>query len=158
MIKADLQHYEQEKLSYHPVFAKAIDYLKNTDLSDMPVGKVELDGDRMFLAVSEYMTKPRSEVDFENHARYIDIQYIISGSEVIECARMQDHMIPYSDQFADKDIAFYRQVPNGQDVTLRAGDFVVLMPADLHRPCVCLEQPALVKKAVIKIDKDLIIT
>lgn len=155
MIKADLRHYEQEKLSYHPIFAKALDYLKQTDLSAMPAGRVELDGDRMFLAVSEYMTKPRSEVDFENHARYIDIQYIISGSEVIECARMQAHLKPYSDQFADQDIAFYRDVPNGQDVILRAGDFVVLMPADLHRPCVCVEHPALVKKAVIKIHKDL---
>ena len=41
--------------------AVAFDYLNNTDLSEIPLGKHEIDGEKIFAIIMEYKTKDKSE-------------------------------------------------------------------------------------------------
>ncbi len=61
-------------------FKKAFDFLKTSDLVNMPCGKYEIDGENIFAIIQEYETKPIEDGKWK-HTKYHDIQYIISGQE-----------------------------------------------------------------------------
>ncbi|MBO7144872.1 MAG: YhcH/YjgK/YiaL family protein [Salinivirgaceae bacterium] len=145
MIKDSLTNHAKYD-SLHPLFAKAFEYLSSADLADYDEGKYPIDGNDMYASVSEYVTK--SEGQLEGHIEYIDIQYIIKGSEIIGYAPKgsQKESIPYSNEH---DIAFYEG--DYEPVTLNAGEFVILYPDDLHLPCLKNGKPSVVKKVVVKV-------
>ena len=60
-------------------FKKGYDFLKNTDLMSLPVGRVDIDGDDVFASVQEYITLPETECRYEAHDKYYDIQYVAAG-------------------------------------------------------------------------------
>lgn len=61
----------------------AIDFLVKTDLSALPLGRTEINGDNVFANVMEAQAKPVEELNFEIHKKYMDIQIDIEGTEVI---------------------------------------------------------------------------
>lgn len=65
---------------------KAIDYLMTVDINTLPLGKTEIDGDRVFLQVMEARTHELTDESYEVHRDYMDIQIDIDGCEVIETA------------------------------------------------------------------------
>ena len=89
----------------NPRFAMAFDYLKNTDLINVPSGKYELDGDLIFALVQEYDTKSEEEALMESHFKYIDIQYIIEGKELMGLVTKTDHVATLVN--LEKDYASY---------------------------------------------------
>ena len=65
----------------HPRLAKAFDYLRTTDLSQLSLGRHDIVGDEVFALVQEYRTA-RIAKDFGNRiAAYIDVQHVASGAE-----------------------------------------------------------------------------
>src|SRR5579862_2731121 len=66
-----------------PLIKRAFDYLKHTDFSDMAIGKHTIDGDEIYAILQEYDTKNDADAKLEAHRKYIDVQYIISGEELI---------------------------------------------------------------------------
>lgn len=145
MVKGNLTNNGQFH-SLHPLFAKAFDYLQSTDFAEYDEGKYPIDGNDMYASISEYVTK--SDGQLEGHLEYIDIQYIVSGSEIIGYAKKNDQpeIIPYSNE---RDIAFYEGVY--EPIKVEAGDFVVFFPDDLHLPCLKCDKPSVVKKVVVKV-------
>lgn len=91
--------------SLGPAFEKAFQYLREVDPSS-PVGRVDLDGDRLFAMIQEYQSAPACEKRYEAHQRYLDIQYIVSGKEIIHHAPLSRLVIETPFQ-ADRDVAFY---------------------------------------------------
>lgn len=65
---------------------KAIDYLMTADITALPMGRTEIDGDRVFLQVMEARTRELRDDSYELHRDYMDIQIDIEGCEVIETA------------------------------------------------------------------------
>ena len=66
-------------------YAKAFEFLRRTDLGDLPLGRHEIDGDRVYAIIGENDLKPIGEVQRpEFHKRYIDVQAPISGGS--KCA------------------------------------------------------------------------
>ena len=45
--------------------SKSFDYIKTTNLKNLPAGKYPIDGENIFAFVSEYLTKPESEGKLE---------------------------------------------------------------------------------------------
>ncbi len=66
-----------QKLS--PNLATAIDYVLNTDFSQLGPGRYEVAGESVFAIVNEYSTKPPAECEPESHRQYIDIQVMLEG-------------------------------------------------------------------------------
>ena len=62
----------------------ALEYLKKTDLKSKPDGKYDILKDEIYINIQEYDTKEEQNCKWEAHKRYIDIQYMISGSDSLK--------------------------------------------------------------------------
>ena len=89
----------------HKNFQMGFDFIQRVIEENLPVGKYELDGKNVYASVQEYISKPDSE-KFEGHRNYIDIQYVVSGKERMECAesRYCSTMTAYN---PEKDVEFF---------------------------------------------------
>ena len=52
----------------------------------MEDGRHPIDGEAIFALVSTYETEPEGARSFEAHRKYIDVQYLLSGREIIHWA------------------------------------------------------------------------
>ncbi len=130
-----------------PRFRQAFDYLKSTDLASLPVGRIELDGQKMYVMVQEYTSKLKEQGRWEAHRRYVDLQFIVSGKEKMGYASLD--RLTLGDYNPDKDF----QALSGEGVLLPMGpgDFMLLWPQDAHMPGMADESPMPVRKVVVKI-------
>lgn len=113
-------------------------------------GKVELDGKNVYINFSCYETKPWEECKYETHENYLDIQYVIEGEEVVTVTTRDGlrEKAPYN---PEKDVTFYENDKQGDDCLLKAGDYVIVYPNDVHKPKAMNGKPSFVRKAVAKI-------
>lgn len=150
MVVSDLKHLDHQ-VSMTDALSKAIDFLLRPDIHLLTDGRVDIDGDRVFAIVQRYETVKTDTPRFEYHKKYIDIQYIVSGEEVIGWAPA-DRMMVTEGYDGDKDICF-GTVPNGEvtPVYLKAGQLAVLYPEDGHAPKLAADEPSHVFKIVFKI-------
>jgi YhcH/YjgK/YiaL family protein len=129
---------------------KAFNFLKNTDLSKLELKRYDIDVDNLFATVSEYTSKNEDAAKFEAHRKYIDLQYVISGKEVMNIAPLTsivEVITPYDDK---KDIEF---VTVSKVVNYKASpsNFFIFFPTDVHRPGLKDGANAQVRKIVIKV-------
>ncbi len=130
----------------HPSFEQAFTFLRSTDLTTLPNGKISIDGDAIYALVQEYQTKPVDQGKWESHQRYIDIQYIVSGVELINYQNLSSMKMGNYDSERD----FQSMTGEGQMVELSAGSFMVFFPQDAHMPGLVKNTSSLVKKVVVK--------
>lgn len=125
-------------------------FLKDKDLSSLPTGRYDLE-DGVFLNVISYDAKDRALCKYEAHLRYVDLQFILSGSECIAVAPVKELAVtvPYDEE---KDLVFYADDGKGDLYRLDGGMGLLLLPEDGHMPGIAAdaEKPA-VKKIVVKI-------
>jgi biofilm protein TabA len=134
----------------HARFAKALEILRDKTLSQKEDGKYAVDGENIYYTIQHYTTKPLNEGKLEAHRKYIDIQFLLSGEEVLGYTPLKGLTI--SEEYNPaKDIAFYKTPEQLTKVILEPGLFCILFPDDAHLPCRQLTGPEEVKKAVIKI-------
>ena len=140
-----------------PCLKQALALLSQLDLQTLPMGRTEIDGDRLFLQVLEAETLPKSQKDFEFHRRYADIHVMLSGAEHIEVGAVGQLQVtkPYS---ADADIGFGRMdAPLCLDLV--PGWFCVCLAQDAHLVGAISQAPEAradhrMKKIVVKVRLD----
>ena len=134
----------------HPCFPKAFEILKNQTLNKKQDGKYPVDGEKIYYTIQCYTTKPQNAENLEAHRKYIDIQFLLSGQELLGYAPLKGLTIAekYNPQ---KDIAFFDAPKDFTKVTLKPGLFCILFPSDAHLPGCHLAKPSDVRKIVIKI-------
>ncbi|MGA2070753.1 MAG: YhcH/YjgK/YiaL family protein [Sedimentisphaerales bacterium] len=134
----------------HARFAKAFEILTDKTLSQKEDGKYAVDGDNIYYTIQRYTTKPLSEGKLEAHRKYIDIQFLLEGREILGYAPLKGLTTAevYNPQ---KDIAFFNTPKEITKVILELGLFCILFPDDAHLPCRQLAGPEEVLKVVIKI-------
>lgn len=126
---------------------KALNYIRTTDLVNAEIGKYEIEGEHVFALVQEYKSKNPEDAKLESHYKHIDIQYIISGEEMMGLSTLKDQ-IPHT-VLEEKDVAFYQN--NSTPYKLEEGMFAILFPSDLHCPGMKCTENSNVKKLVVKI-------
>jgi YhcH/YjgK/YiaL family protein len=128
---------------------QAFHFLKSANLKSLPLGKQELEGEHLFVNVQEYYGKQKSDALYESHKKYIDIQYVIEGEEVIGLTTLDKVTVkePYNEE---KDIAFY-DFDGGDYLKATPENFFLFFPDDAHRPSIATSDSILVKKIVVKI-------
>ncbi|MCX6333617.1 MAG: YhcH/YjgK/YiaL family protein [Bacteroidia bacterium] len=132
---------------------KAFTFLKENDLSSLELKKYEIDGTSLYAPISEYLTKNREDARYEAHRKYIDIQYVISGKEliyVVPLSTKKEQLAPYDDV---KDIEFF--TVNEDVMHVATPDrFFIFFPDDAHCPSVKDGENSPVRKAVVKVKVD----
>ena len=129
---------------------RAFEYLARTDLSALPLGRTDIEGDDVYVTLSEADTKPPEQVQFEAHRRYIDIQLVVRGQEAIAVTPLAG-LVTVEPYDAAKDIEFFAVPQQSETLALRAGDFAVFTPGDAHRPSLHLDGPHVSRQAVVKV-------
>lgn len=118
----------------------------------MPDGTVEIDGKDVFAIVQSYETKQeKSAPKYEAHRKYIDIQFLLSGNELMGWAPLDAVTVnePYDDE---RDILFGAAADNDTAFTFFGpGQAIILFPSDAHAPGLTKGKPRPVKKVVVKI-------
>ena len=138
-------------LHLHKKFGIVNEYLNNNNLKDMPVGKYEIDGTDVYLALQEYNSKPESGSKAESHKKYIDIQIVVEGIEKIGYTD-KSNTKPCTFYDTEKDIEFLDGAVEFS--VAKPGIFFIFYPKDAHMPSIAIDQPAFVKKAVFKVKID----
>ena len=88
---------------------------------------------------------------FEGHRRYIDIQYIQRGKELMQVCSV-DHAQHTTEYSNEKDVIFFADPHTPTQSTVDAGEFGIFYPWDLHKPGLSPDgTPAPVKKVLVKI-------
>lgn len=110
---------------------------------------VEIDGREVYAMFQPTATERETGRFYEAHRSYIDIQYLVSGEELIRVADVGtlEETTAYD---SERDVAFYGLAP-GTDLRLRPGDFAILYPHDAHLPKLAAGSPAPVQKIVVKV-------
>jgi biofilm protein TabA len=130
-----------------PRFARAFDFARATDFAAMPDGTYPVGSDDVRALVQRYATKPAHEGRWEAHRTHIDLQMVVSGEEHIGVAPLGRLVAePYDEE---RDLLWL--TGEGDLVTLRPGDFVLLWPEDGHMPGMAIDNPVPVLKVVFKI-------
>lgn len=128
-------------------FHKGFEYLEKFD-PKTPDGRVDLDGDNVYVSVQRYETKPPKELKLEAHRQYADIQILLEGEESILWEPLDGLKVstPY-----EPDIAFFEFGHAPTEIVLAPGRFSVFFPRDAHAPCGSYGKIHQVRKAVVKV-------
>ena len=133
----------------HKNLETAIDYLTayhvSHDLSDLPLGRTEVDGENVFINVMEAGLNPDS-ARLEYHKKYADLQIDLTGSEGWGYTNLPGAEIgEFTGDCGFQDSA---SVVTG---ALGEGRFVLFFPEELHKPGLVQHGCVSVRKAVVKI-------
>lgn len=113
---------------------RAIEYLAHADLSALPAGRYEIDGENVYLMIQEPALREPQDGQFEVHRRYADIQLALTDGEAIAVAPIE--RVDRWEAFDEgKDIGFSKTDYKGISLPLPAGTFMILFPQDAHLPC-----------------------
>lgn len=127
----------------NPYFSKVLDFIAKTDLSTLEVGKKTID-DTLWYNSQEYIAKDPSD-KYESHVKYIDIQVMISGEEIMYYSKDT----PIINELNEKD--FYSTISLDKSILrVSQGYFVIFFPGELHNPGLKANDK-LVKKVVFKV-------
>ena len=109
-------------------FETAVAFVEATDLTKLPPGRTEVDGDNVFINVFETVYD-RPDWFWEAHRKYADVQIVLAGcGDLIPCKNVV-----------------------GFDFTLTEGQFAIFLPLEPHSPGNPAGEPAPCRKAVIKV-------
>ena len=115
--------------------------------------RIDIDGDAAFALVQSYQSRmEHHEPKFELHRKYVDIQYLVSGAEIMGWAlhNLFTQTTPYNEE---NDLMLVT-IPAGEwmPVQFPVGRVLVLYQTDAHASRLAVDQPEDVKKVIIKID------
>lgn len=137
--------------SLPPVFARLCEKLKGLDLVNLPLGWQDLEeGARM--NVMEFETSPAEEKQAEMHRKFIDIQLLISGTEMIEYGLGQPNLALFDEYRDEDDYQLTPQIEHKNELILQPNMFAIFLPYEPHKPGNSVNgQHKLLKKLVVKV-------
>ena len=90
----------------------------------LPDGRYDLAGNDVFALVQSYSTVAPREKPYEAHRKYLDLQYVFSGREVV-CHAPVAGLPPQADYIAEKDYQLYGEPAEATLLHLPAGSFAI---------------------------------
>ncbi len=135
---------------------EALNWIRSLD-QDPEEGTHHLRGEDMYGMIQSYETKDRSDRLWESHRKYVDLQYCLSGGEIIEWEKIEN-LTPEGDYMEDKDATLYQKTEAPSvPLIMKPGRYALLFPEDGHRPGVVDGVNTATKKIVVKIALDLLL-
>jgi len=116
--------------------------------ADHENGKFIVDGQRLYYTVMEPTVREDCDGLFESHRKYIDVQVILRGTDVVGYTHT-DTLTLKEDLGDDADALLYE----GSDslISVPTGSFYIAYPQDAHKPNIVSSDKTPLKKAVFKV-------
>ena len=140
------------RMALTPNLRRALDFLAAHPTGEGLAERVEIDGKQVYAMLQVFETvMEATTLELEAHRKYIDIQYVVSGEEVMGWAHLST-LRDLSEYNPEKDVQTgslpaYEVSP----VLIRAGQAAVFFPEDAHAPKLAWGKPGMVKKIVVKV-------
>ena len=125
----------------------ALEHIRTACFDHIEAGRYDLDGESLFLIINDYKTISHKAGQLEGHRKYIDVQYMVKGTEWIGYAPLSSQVISTDYDEAD-DCILYEGAATF--IKFEEGMFAVFFPHDLHLPGTG-KKPTLVRKVVVKV-------
>lgn len=151
MIIGHIGNVDNEGILYPEIIRKGLAYIKDTDFSKMTDGKYTIGDGSIVAIISVYTPEAREKRKTETHIKYLDIQYILAGEEIIGFSRLSDKAEISEAYSPETDATFYKSVENELEIKLSQGMYAVCFPWDIHRPCCISQSGVKVRKVVLKL-------
>jgi len=133
--------------SVHSRFKKAFDFLNSTDLAQIPLGKIELEGSDLVVNIVEVDGKTVDDARMETHNNFIDIQVPVSQTETMgwkPTADLKEVTQPYN---SEKDLTFFADKAYNM-LQIHPLEFAIFFPEDGHQPGIAQGK---LKKIIVKV-------
>lgn len=140
-----------EKIYPEPI-RKAINYLKCTDFEFMEPGDYEIQGKDIYAQVIDLVTKGKHAAKPEVHRKYVDVQFLVYGEELIGFAIDTGKNKVAQELLSERDIIFYEDMENEMNLIMKPGSFAVFFPEDVHRPGCTYQKEGAIRKVVVKVN------
>lgn len=128
----------------------AVEYIKSHDFTGMEPGEYPIDGDRIYAKVFDLTSKEVKDTMPEVHKKYIDVQFWVSGEEMMGFApKKADY--PVVEAHEGQDLYFLKDVEDETFLKAVQGDYMVFFPNDVHRPGTVVDVPKTYRKVVVKV-------
>lgn len=134
MILSNISHADRYA-TLHPLFPRAFEYIRNTDLRALAPGRHAIIGDNLFVIVEQVDGRTRAEARLECHRRYIDIQLVLEGTDEMGWKPLADCKQPIGDFNTERDIRFFHDAADSW-ISTPANAFCIFFPEDAHAPLV----------------------
>jgi biofilm protein TabA len=134
-------------LALNKGFAKAFEFLARPDLEELPVGRYGIDGERVYAMVSGDPGRKKEDAQLEAHEKYIDIQLVLSGTDVMGWKPRSLCDKPSGEYDQKIDLQFFADEPDVW-ISTRSGSFVIFFPDDAHMPSI---SSGILHKVVVKV-------
>jgi biofilm protein TabA len=131
----------------------AFEHLQSLDPAKIQPGLTAIVGEDVFARASTGATKPVEGARFEVHAKYIDVQYVVKGQEMMGFLPRADGLTAVAPFDTTKDVGLFVPPEQFAKVEVRAGQYAVFFPGQPHLPGRDLEGAHDVVKVVVKVSK-----
>lgn len=131
----------------HPLFPRAFEYIRNTDLNTLTTGIHQIIDKQLFVIVEEAQGRSRAEAKLECHRQYIDIQLVLEGSDEMGWKPLADCHQPIAEYNEARDIRFFNDAAVSW-ISTPANTFCIFFPDDAHAPLV---SEGKIRKLIFKI-------
>jgi YhcH/YjgK/YiaL family protein len=130
---------------------RVLEAVKEYTPENYPGGRIPLDGENIYLNLLEYDTHSPAEGMTEAHRAYIDVMYMVEGTEVIYIKPVDrlNHVTKEYDPAIEALLADIDE--DGCEIRLEQGDFIILFPEDAHAPACHADRQEHVKKIIGKV-------
>ena len=146
MILSTLSQADRYK-SLHPLFPRAFEFIRNTDLTALKPGIHQIIDKQLFVIVEEAEGRTRAEAKLECHRKYIDIQLVLEGTDEMGWKPLADCHQPVSDYSEERDIRFFNDAADSW-ISTPANTFCIFFPDDAHAPLVSTGK---IRKLIFKV-------
>lgn len=133
---------------------KALNFLRTTDFRALETGVVEIEGRDIYAQILDLTTKEKTENQPEVHRRYIDIQFLAWGDEIIGYAADRGNNPISQSLLEERDIIFYNDMENESEIIMTPGTYAIFFPQDVHRPACIHHTVSNIRKIVVKVKVD----
>ena len=134
MILSSLNYAGRVK-TLHPFFGKLFEYVATHNLLNSDLGKIVIDGDKLFINNINPECVLEHNQKLELHREYIDVHILLEGKERIGWKDIDGLMSCVQTYDSETDSALYQDLPTTY-VDLVPGQFVIVYPEDAHAPLI----------------------
>ena len=140
------------ELGQHPSICanlqKAVGFLRETKLDQLPAGRVEISGDTIWGTVIERSVSDAPTL-WEAHRSHIDIHVLLEGGERIGC--IEGASAAEGAYNEESDALVTDQPLHGNEICMEKGYAAVIFPNEFHQPMIPAVPGGHIKKIVVKV-------